>query len=227
MAQSAYTYGPQNGRIGNVVARRWMRRTVTGIYQPRVHNPRTAAQVAVRSRFRVATQMFHSMSAFLNVTMRDFALSAGELGLPITSTNYAISRNMKNGAITVLDMTTPETVTVDYPSMELSRGNGVNPTGMGATSGAPSSNSVVVTWTDNTSSDQSIASNDVVMVVAYNPNRQESVYNDGAFTRRDQTGTLAVPATWVGDTIEVFIVTRTADAVKFSPTAYVGSVGVQ
>lgn len=205
--------GGFKGKVGTVIGTTWKGRDVMRSIATHVHNPQTEAQIAQRERFALVGRF---VSACLSAVQAGYANSAGN----ISEMNVAVRDNLSNGCI----QGTVGSFSLDYSKVSLSHGHHVNPTGMGAAMSGDGSNTINVSWTDNSSSDQSIASNDVVMICVFNPTMMASTYNNGAYTRRDQTGTISYPATWSGHTVEVFIITRSADGLLIAPTAYVGSV---
>lgn len=232
MGQTQYVYGPQRGRIGNVVARRWRGRNVQQIWQRDVHNPNTLAQRLVRERFRVASEMFSPLTPFINIGMRNASDNAGRFGLSITPSNMAMRENFDNGTFTFSDSTDPSTLTVDYTRLMLSKGNGINPTGISVTADS-STQTATVTWTDNTSQiGQFGGASDVIMIAIYNEDRKQAIISSfDQFERRDQSASLTYPAIWQGNTIQTFLFACSPDAqfqtgsdILVAPTAYIGAV---
>lgn len=237
MAQTQYVYGPQRGRIGNVVSRYWKRRYVQSIWQRDVHNPRTLKQRLVRARFAAAAEMFSPLTTFINVGLKIASDNAGRFGLPISPFNMAIKENFDNGAITFTDPTDPSTLTIDYSRLILSKGSRLLPTGISVSASTGGTNNIVVTWTDNsgiTGNFDFLAPNDLIFVAAYNPDKKLAVMSPyGTIQRLTTTATINYPANWSGDTVEVFLIATQEDIylnqsdLTISPTAYVGNVALQ
>ena len=66
------------------------------------------------------------------------------------------------------------------------------------------------TWTDN-SGIGSAKATDAVMVLAYNKERQEAVYDLQAATRSEGTAELTLPATWEDEALAVYLSFRSVD----------------
>jgi hypothetical protein len=205
--------GGFSGKVGTVIGFNWKGRDVMRRVPTHVHDPQTDAQRSVRQRFSLVN---HFCAACLPTVQVGFAANAGN----ISEYNVAVRENYNNGCI----QGTLDNFSLDYSRVALSHGQHVNPTGINAAMSGDGSNTINVTWTDNSSTDQSIASTDIVMICVFNPTLTASTSNNGDFTRRDQIGTISYPATWSGHTVEVFVITRSADGQLMSPTAYVGSV---
>lgn len=227
--------GGFRGKVGNVVGFFWKGQAVMRALAGSVANPRTPAQVNNRSRFSLAgslVSLIYPVAA--NLFDNPYRVSS------VSKSRTKVNMLMRSVLASVQNATTPATsavdCNVDFSSLKLSDpfGDVVNPTGVTASAASGGGTNIMLTWNDNSSADASIASNDVVMIAAFPSSRDAGtglftahgvVFNDGEFTRRDQTGTLACPATWAGETCEVYMITRRADAtLGRSESIYVGSV---
>ena len=68
--------------------------------------------------------------------------------------------------------------------------------------------------------------NDSVVLVAYNADKKDCVYNDSLGKRMEGYGSLAVPAIWAGDTVHTYIFFISEDGKRNSNSIYTGSVEV-
>lgn len=223
--------GGFRGKVGNVVGFFWKGQAVMRSLAGSVANPRTASQMSNRFRFSVAGSLMSVISPIASALIPNYYRTSS-VDKTKSQVNILMQNVLSSTRLSQSPATAMTDVDVDWPNLELTKPehNGVLPTGMGATS--TTANTIQVTWTDNTSADQSIASNDVIMIVAFPSSRDSEgkfvnkgvFFDNGQFTRRDQTASLQVPATWSGDTVEIFIIARSADDYARSNTAYVGSV---
>lgn len=226
--------GGFRGKVGNVVGFFWKGQAVMRSLAGSVANPRTASQMSNRFRFSVAGSLMSVISPIASALIPNYYRTSS-VDKTKSQVNILMQNVLTSTSLTQTPATAATDVIVDWSTLELSKPehNGVLPTGMGATS--TTAGHITVTWTDNSSADQTIASNDVIMIVAFVSDRDADgkfinkgvVFDNGQFTRRDQTAQLDVPATWSGNTAEVFIIARSADDYARSNTAYVGSVAVQ
>lgn len=71
------------------------------------------------------------------------------------------------------------------------------------------------TWTDNSNTGNAVAT-DKVMVLAYNKDKQETVYNTAAATRADGTAELVLPANWADNALAVYLAFYSEDRQRVS-----------
>ena len=184
-------YANWSGKVGNVVARQYQGRTVLAIYQPNVTNPRTTEQVAVRTKFAALAQFFARVAGFLRVGFK--SLDGYKTGNPYSS---ALGYNSKITGI--WDATNEE---IDYTKAILSVGSVDIPYFPSATN---DSNVVSITWSDNSGMGNALAT-DEVMVVAYNKDRNASIYNTALANRTERNAEFTLPTSWRGDAVNIWM----------------------
>lgn len=178
-----------------------------------VSNPRTPLQEAARARFSLITKSVNACLGFINA----FYKQVGSR----TRQNSAVSRNLNNGSV----QGTGTSVTLDFSKFEVSQGGeGVNVDSPNVTQGT--GHTLAFAWTDNTGVTPETLSTDIVAVLAYNPARQQAVYDVSNASRLDATAIIAYPATWAGETVECYVATRSHNFELLSPSAYLSSVVV-
>ena len=181
------------GRIGNVVGRIRQGRTIMSIYQPNVANPKTSAQLAQREKFTLLAECFKTMSEFLKVTFHN--LDGYDTG------NYysaAIGYNMKlNQCFTG---SYPNTQ-IDFTHLQISNGSVALPY---SPSASAEGTTLAITWADNSGMGNA-ETTDKVMICVYNATKNQSVSNTAFAERNDRNGTMTLPSTWTGDTVNVFL----------------------
>lgn len=202
--------GGFSGKVGNVVGGTWKGIDYMRIKPANVSNPRTAGQVDQRSKFSTTLKFLQSMTDFLRV---GFKLYANKM----TQFNAAMSYNLNN-AITG----SYPNFTIDYANALVSRG-GLT----GAFNAAVSSSGGLVefTWDDNTGSGNAQAT-DKALLVVYNPAKDESIYDSAGAVRSATSQNLGMPASYVGDDVEVFIGFLSEDGKEVANSVYIGSVTV-
>ena len=104
--------GGYSGKVGPVVGYMWNGVWCLRVHQPRVTNPRTAAQVAHREMFKQEVQLAAKMSWAVGTTLRDEARAIG-----MTAYNLFVKLNQHAFGME------EERLTVDYGSLILSVGN--------------------------------------------------------------------------------------------------------
>lgn len=182
--------GNFSGKVGNVVGRIRQGRTIYSVYQPMVANPRTDDQVAARNKFAMMVECLKSFSGFLKTSFR--SLDGYKTGNPFSS---AVGYNLRNGVVsgTPLDINYAQTVVsvggVDKPY---------------SPSAAADGTTLTVTWADNSGMGNAQAT-DKIMVLAYNTDKKDAVYNTSLADRATRNATMALPTAWSGDSVEVWL----------------------
>jgi hypothetical protein len=171
-------------------------------------NPRTVGQVNQRNKFTVTLEFIQAVKPFIQKGYKFLAVKK-------TAFNAAMSYVLNN-AITGVE---PD-FEVDYATALVSRGGlsaALNPTTDLATPGE-----VTFNWDDNSAEGNANAT-DKAMLLVYNPSKKESIsLTDGA-DRTVGTQIVAIPTTYAGDTVELFMAFITADGSQVSNSTYLGS----
>lgn len=200
--------GGFSGKVGNVIGGSWKGINYIRIKPTSVANPRTKGQVNQRTKFTATLEFLQAVKPFISIGYKNLAIKK-------TAFNAAMSYVLNN-AITGDD---PDFV-VDYPNALVSKGvlsGALNPT-----MDLSTANEVTFSWDDN--SDQGNANvTDKSMLLIYNPSQKESIsLLDGA-SRIDGTQTVSIPATYSGDTVEVYMAFISEDGIQLSNSVYLGS----
>lgn len=181
-----------------------------------VSNPRTPAQLAARARFSLIQSFTSPVVGFANVTLRRLANARR-----MTASNRLYQLINASGAV----QGTGTSLTLDYTVIPLSEqvGGGVNPASVAAVVGA--GQIVDVTWADNSGVAPWVLASDIVMVCLFNVQKNAATFDVSSATRLDSALSVAYPSLWSGDTVEVYMVTRSADGeTTISDTLHVASV---
>lgn len=104
--------GAQYGKIGPVVGRKFREENVYSAYQKNVSNPRSAAQVAHRHRFRALSTLSHDMACGAI-----FGFRTAAKGTNLSPRNLFQKTNWNS-----VTATSSGTVNIDYTGMAISKG---------------------------------------------------------------------------------------------------------
>ena len=86
--------------------------------------------------------------------------------------------------------------TIDYSQVMVSRGSLAKPLNIQKLN---NDNEIAVSWQDNSGTANALDT-DFAMVLAYNANKQEAVYDISSACRGDEGASLRYPSDWAGDT---------------------------
>lgn len=206
--------GPFSGKVGTVVGSFWKGRFVMRGRPTHMTNPNTPEQQAQRMRFSLVSENIAPMRPAINA---GFAVRADIDN--VTPANVAMQVNMEQavtGSGTVLS--------IDWTRWMVAGGTLLNVESPSATAAA--SHKITLSWTNNAGVQADVLDTDSVMVVAYNPTKKQAVYDLVTMVRDDTSGQLNVPAAWVGDTVQVFVFTRSEDKSRTSPSVNAGAVTI-
>lgn len=188
--------GGLSGKFGNVIGGSWKGIDYIRIKPSSVANPRTVGQVNQRNKFTVTLEFIQAVKPFIQKGYKFLAVKK-------TAFNAAMSYVLNN-AITGVE----PNFNVDYANALVSRGGlsaALNPSTDLATAGE-----VTFNWDDNSAEGNANAT-DKAMLLVYNPSKKESIsLTDGA-DRTVGTQIVAIPTTYAGDTVELFMAFITAD----------------
>lgn len=206
--------GPFSGKVGTVVGSFWKGRFVMRGRPTHMTNPNTPQQQAQRARFSLVSANLAPMRLAVNM---GFAVRADVDN--VTPVNVAMQVNMEQ-AVTG----SGTNVQIDWSRFMIAGGTLLNVETPTATAAA--NHTINIAWTNNAGVDSEVLDNDQVMLVAYNPTRKQATFDLVTACRDDQSATLNVPSIWVGDTVKVFIFTRSEDKSRVSPSEMCGSVTI-
>jgi len=203
--------GGVSGKIGNVIGGTWKGIDYLRIKPSSVANPKTEGQLDQRSKFAKVLYFLQPMTDFLRVGFKLYAIK-------MTEFNAAMSYNLFNAVLGAYP-----NYTIDYPNALVSRGNlkGV----ANGTATSPSAAEVDITWDDNSSSGNALAT-DKSLILILNPDKKESIYTTSGPPRSAGTETLNLPPEYSGDVVEVYLGFVSEDGAKVSNSSHLGSVTV-
>lgn len=202
--------GGFSGKVGTVVGASWKGIDYIRSMPLSVRNPKTIGQLKQRGRFSLVVKF---VSTILPVVSAGFRQSAGAGKSAYTA---AVSYNINNAVVGEYPM-----VKLDFAKVAVARGAlyGANTMTTACEGGG-------LTFTWGTEVFNNASSNDALMVLAYNPERNEAAYNLSAGIRSEGTASLALPPAWDGEEVETFAAFISEDARMASDTLYGGKHAV-
>ena len=200
--------GGLSGKVGNVIGGNWKGIDYLRIKPSSVANPKTEGQVNQRNKFTISLEYLQANKDFIKLGYKAFATKKTEF-------NAAMSYVLNNG----ISGSAPN-FSVDYSLALLSRGSLSIP--MNVSVDLSTANQVTFNWDDN-STDGNANTSDKAMVLAYNPSKKESIYILDGAQRSTTSQTLALPISYTGDTIQLFMAFITEDGKTVSNSVYLGS----
>lgn len=192
--------GGFSGKIGNVVGSTWKSISYMRAVAANVSNPNTEKQQCQRGRFRVALRFLNSFTPFIRVGYKGYAVKC-------TPHNAAMSYVLKYAVSGCGEQTV-----VDYEKALVSRGA---LTMVNVESVSVSDNKLTVAWTDNSGRGDAQAT-DVAMLLAYNKQTGEAVWDTNAAARVDGTAALPLPEDWDGLPLVGYLSFRSENGIAVS-----------
>lgn len=206
--------GPFSGKVGTVVGSFWKGRFVMRGRPTHMTNPNTEAQRTQRAIFSLVST---NLAPLRQVVNAGFAVRADVEN--VTPVNVAMQVNMEQAV-----SGSGTNVSIVWNRFMVAGGTLLNVETPTATAAA--SHKINLSWVNNAGVQSDVLDNDFVVAAAYNPTKKQAVYDLVSMTREDQSGVLNVPSTWVGDTAQVFIFTRSEDKSRNSQSENVGAVTI-
>ena len=176
-----------------------------------VKNPRTAKQMAQRDKFALALSFVRPIQSFVKIGFKTYATRQ-------TAFNAAMSYTLKN----VIKGTYPS-FTIDYTQAMVSRGSLAKPLNIQKLN---NDNEIAVSWQDNSGTANALDT-DFAMIMAYNAEKKEAVYDIATACRGDEGASLQYPSDWVGDTVHIYLAFVSEDGTLVSDSDYVGSETIE
>lgn len=187
--------GGFSGKVGTVVGGSWNSISYMRSLADSYSDAKTERQVCQRGRFAAVVAFVKNIAPYLRVGFRNCEVGQSPYS---TATSFAL-KNAVTGC--------GKEAVVDFSKALVSQGSltGVADAAVEVAGGKAS-----FTWTDN-SGIGSAKATDAVMVLAYNKERQEAVYDLQTATRSEGTAELTLPATWEDEALAVYLSFRSVD----------------
>ena len=202
--------GSFSGKVGTVVGSSW-----NGIdYMRSLPRPSSKAptdlQMIQRGKMGLATGFLRPISALVNIGYKSLAIKQ-------TGFNVATAQIIADAIIGDYP-----NLLIDYTKVLISKGTLTGPWNGAVTSAGGNIN---VTWADNSTSGTAKATDKAVFLV-FNPEQSQYVFTMAGDDRSLLGDNLAVPADFVGDTVEVWMAFYAADKKTISTSVHIGQVEV-
>lgn len=181
--------GGFSGRVGTVVGSNWKSVHYMRALATNVNNPRTKKQQCQRAKFSTALGFLATITPFIRVGYRNFTTDQSAF-------NAAMSYVMKN-AMTGCG----EALALEYEKVLVAHGN---LTAVVDATVTVEGNKASYQWTDNSGVGDANAK-DAAMLLAYNKDKNEAVYDLSAATRMDTKAELSLPVSWSGNALAVYL----------------------
>jgi hypothetical protein len=201
--------GGFSGKVGTVIGGSWKGIDYMRSQAVSVSNPRTEAQLDQRARFGATLKFLQPLTPFLRVGFKNYAVK-------MTAFNNAMSYNLNNALTGVY----PE-YAIDYASALVSRGS--LPGALNPEISSTASSVIDFTWEDN-STDSNAMADDKVLLVVYNPAKQQAVTVVGGNARTEGSQAVTVPAAFTGDQVHCYIAFQNANQSVLSNSQHVGGL---
>lgn len=173
-------------------------------------NPNTIKQQTARAKIAVIGAFAGKIKSFINKTFKNGRK---------TSFAEFIDRNFEkviSGAFPAFE--------IDFSKVQVSQGVIMLPDNPSA---SEDSGNISVSWTDNTiASMDECQAEDKVCVLVYNSAKQQTIPAIDVAKRSDNQTTVAVPANWSGDNVEVWLCMHQLTSGNWGESAYLGSISL-
>lgn len=202
--------GGFSGTVGTVVGGNWKGINYMRSKAQKVSNPKTDGQMSQRTKFALALNFLKPMGTFLRTGFKLYSTKQ-------TPFNAAMSYTLANA----ISGTFPD-YSMDYSLALVTRGPLTTVSGGSATIAG---GNISVSWSDNSGVGDA-KQTDKSLIVVLNPLKNEAVYETAGADRMTGIHEIALPADWMGDSVEVFVGFISEDAKAVSNSVYLGSVVV-
>jgi len=182
--------GGFSGKVGTVIGACWKGIDYMRSIAANVTDAKTAAQLDQRAKFSAVIKFLRPLTAFLRFSFKSQAIR-------MSAFNAALAYNLKNAILGIYPG-----YEIDYEAALVSCGSlpgALNPTAESVVAAK-----VAFTWEDN-SLDADTKADDKVILLVYNPAKNQAINVVGTQTRADGMQVLSLPASFSGDNVECYI----------------------
>ena len=202
--------GGFSGKVGTVVGGSWKGIAYMRSLPQKVKNPRTDGQMSQRTKFALALNILKPMTPFLRTSWKLYAHKQ-------TPMNAAMSYTLANA----ISGAYPD-YEIDPSKVLVSRG-ALTPAANA--SAAATGGNIEIVWDDN-SGVGSAKQTDKALIAIVNFAKNEAVTDTAGVERQEGTQTVALPADWFGDSVEVYLGFISEDKKEVANSVYLGSIVV-
>lgn len=182
--------GGFSGKVGNVVGASWKGIDYIRTLPAKVRNPKSRKQLTQRSKFALMGKFVRTILPVIQVGFKGSA----------ATDNSAYGEAMAYNVLHAVKGEYPA-FEIDYPKVAIARGGLHGAKNLVAICEA---GKLKIAW--DTAPKKNVLESDRVLLLAYNPDRQEAEYEFDAAARGDGNASLDLPTEWDGEAVETFIV---------------------
>ena len=204
--------GEFSGKVGNVVYGSWKGIPYVRSMPESVANPRTVGQLEQRAKMTTIVKFLQPLKVFLRVGFKSKTAN-------MSAFNAATSYFFKNA----LTGTYPE-YEIDYSKAMVSQGT--LPGALHPSVRLTIPGEMEFRWDDN-SNVIDARGDDKVMLMVYNPGKQEAVTIMRGHTRTSESQSITIPSSFVGDEVQCYIAFQSYWEKEVSDSMYVGGIVVE
>ena len=195
------------GKVGNAVGMKGENGIPSARIWVKPSNPRTPKQMQQRTKMALMAQFCSRIGGFLRAGFND--------------SRHWFAKAVKTNIHDVIGGT--------YPAYELLYNKFLVSNGLLELPYSPSavidSQSLNVSWTDNSGIGFATGSDDAMLLV-YNSAKGQAVYRLDAGKREDRQGAITLPTAWSGDSVDVWMAMRSSDTTRTSESVYLGNFSI-
>ena len=174
-----------------------------------VRNPKTQLQKEQRTKFSLMVKLSRMFLGFIRIGFKQAAVSMSQFNLFMKSNIY----NVITGVY--------PNYAIDFTKLVVSKGTLTGADG--ATAVAAAGRKITLAWNDNTGTGDALDTDKALQLVL-NYEKGAVIQDTTNKTRADLTNELIVPASWVGDTVHVYLSFRDEAGVRVADSSFLGSV---
>ena len=203
--------GGFSGKVGTVIGGSWNSISYMRSLPVGFKDPKTEGQLCQRGRFAAAVNFVKNIAPYVAVgyKLRERGQS------PYSAAMSYILRYAVEGC--------GDEAAVNFTKAKVSNGSLAL---VGSPEASVSEGKVTFAWTDNSGQADALGT-DVAMLLVYNKDRQEAMYDLEAGTRADATAELSLPTYWgADDALAVYLSFRSADGKNVSSSLCLQDDGV-
>ena len=204
-------FGKVSGKVGNLVYSSWKgKQYVRSIAEP-TSKPKSQKQLDQTAKFKTIINFLQPLTLFIRV---GFYKKKSIL----SPSNAAMSYTYKNA----LTGSYPD-YCIDYSKVLVSRGSlpgALNPEVRLTPEGE-----IEFTWENNSIANEAM-SDDQVLLVVYNPDKQEVVTIIGGNLRSAGSQVVALPSTFAGNEVQCYIAFQNTHKLVVSDSEYLGGIQI-
>ncbi len=201
--------GAFSGKVGPVVGASWRGKEILRSLPKKSNRIATPEQALHRMKFTAVISFLNPIHPIIS---RYYGNNQGEK----SRINRAMSYHMKE----VVQYADPE-YTFAYNKVQVSKG--YLPGIEGGTVASSIANTLTFSWNDNSGQGEAQAT-DALVVAVYEPSSKQWVYSLSVANRNTTTGSLVLPPTFNGTTVEVWVLFASVDEKKYATSTYLGNV---